>query len=131
MNVLLINSCPVQRMMKVAIRNGFLDLERGDYGINRGNLAKQKKRYYGVAQKIYLGSEEQRGAAQLAVRLLATLEMVVKDPDADIVVREGNRDDFKAALQLFEKITLPRYFKIIFEEDLFDDYNDVEPYPSW
>jgi hypothetical protein len=79
----------------------------------------------------YIGTEEQKKEAQLVVRLLATLEMILKDPEADIAVRDGNREDFKAALKLFEYVILPRYFKTIFLTDLFDDYDAVEPYPSW
>ena len=37
---------------------------------------------------------------RLMVRLLATLEMVLKDPDSDVVIRYGNRDDFSAALKI-------------------------------
>ncbi|MFA5075502.1 MAG: hypothetical protein WC436_05375 [Candidatus Babeliales bacterium] len=77
--------------------------------------------------KIYLAREDQILAAQLVVRLLTTLEMVIKDPDADIVVRLGNKEDFKAALKLFEKIILPKYFGILFKQDLFDNYDIVEP----
>lgn len=82
-------------------------------------------------RRIMLGAHEHIPLAQMVVRLLATLEMFVKDADADVVVRDGDRDDFKAALKLFEHVVLPRYCNIIFAEDLFDDYDDVEPYPSW
>ena len=57
--------------------------------------------------------------------------MILKDPNADIVIRPLNKKDFKAALKLFEKMTLPKHYGILFEENLFDDYNQVEPYPSW
>ncbi|MCF7899667.1 hypothetical protein K9L05_03405 [Candidatus Babeliales bacterium] len=77
--------------------------------------------------KIYLANQDQILAAQLVVRLLSTLEMVIKDPDADIVVRFENKEDFKAALKLFEKIILPKYFGILFKQDLFDNYDLVEP----
>ena len=65
------------------------------------------------------------------MQALATLEMIIKDPEADIVVRKGNRDDFIAALKLFERVTLPKYFHIIFPKPLFDDYSKVEPCVSW
>ncbi|MFA6264073.1 MAG: hypothetical protein WCW33_02365 [Candidatus Babeliales bacterium] len=84
---------------------------------------------YGVST--YLGTEEQKTVVRLVVRLLATLEMILKDPEADIAVRDGNHEDFKAALKLFERVVLPRYFKMTFLTDLFDDYDAVEPYPSW
>jgi hypothetical protein len=85
---------------------------------------------YGNRNIVY-GVESQRSAAKMLIRLLVTLEMIIKDPDADIVVRYGNRDDFKSAIKLFEKITLPRYYGIMFRENLFKNYEDVEPYPSW
>ena len=70
-------------------------------------------------------------AARLLIRILATLEMIIKDPDADIAIRFGDREDFKAALKLMQKTTLPKYFGILFLDDLFDNYDDVEPYPCW
>jgi hypothetical protein len=85
----------------------------------------------GRANRICLGSEKDRFAAKLFVRLIATLEMVLKDPDSDIVVRFGNRQDFKAAIRLLEMVTLPTYFGLLFKEPLFKDYDAVEPYPSW
>ncbi len=81
--------------------------------------------------KIFLGTDERKPLAQLVVRLLVTLEMVLKDPEADVVVRFGNREDFMAGLRLFEKVVFPRHLSLIFPEDLFDDYESVEPYPSW
>ena len=59
--------------------------------------------------------------------MLATLEMVIKDPDADVVVLPDNKEDFIAALKLFEQVILPKYFGILFKQDLFDDYEYIEP----
>jgi hypothetical protein len=96
--------------------------------VSEEKIKKDKQEKY---PKIFLGQNEQMYSAKLLIILLATLEMFVHDPEADIVVRRGNRQDFAAALKLFEKITLPKYFGIIFENDLFDNYEEVEPYPSW
>jgi hypothetical protein len=85
----------------------------------------------GGQRSVYLGDKQHRSAVKMLIRLWATLEMVVKDPDGDIAIRYGNREDFKAAIKLFEKITLPRYFGIIYPKNLFKNYDDVEPYPSW
>lgn len=90
-----------------------------------------KNNIVGRAKKVYLGRKNQRSAARLFIRLIATLEMIVKDPDADVVVRFGNKKDFIAALQLLEMSTLPNYFGILFKQKLFKDYEKVEPYPSW
>ncbi len=68
---------------------------------------------------------------QLWVRMIATLDMVLKDPEAKIIVRKGNREDFVAAIHLLELITLPYYFGIKAEGPLFDDYSAVEPVISW
>jgi len=72
----------------------------------------------GRVEKIYLGSKENKFAAKLFIRLIATLEMVLKDPDSDIIVRYGNREDFKAAVKLLETVTLPTYLGIIFPKPL-------------
>ncbi len=84
-----------------------------------------------IKRPINLGTQHQRQAARVIVRLLATLEMVVKDPDADVVVRLGHRKDFKAALKIYERVVMPYFFGILFKDPLFDDYDNVEPYPDW
>lgn len=76
---------------------------------------------------IYLVSQDQFGALRLFVRFIVTLEMVLKDPDSNIVVRKRNKKDFKAAIKLLEKIVLPKYFGLLCEDDLFDDYDYIEP----
>ncbi len=87
--------------------------------------------YFGTSYKKYGARDEHRGIMQLIVRLFATLEMIIKDPDSSIAVRYGNKEDFKAALHLIEKTILPRYANICFPDSLFFDYDDVQPYPSW
>lgn len=72
-----------------------------------------------------------REAAQLFVRAIATLDMILKDLDAICIIRKGNKDDFKAALILIEKIILPRYFGVSFPSPLFENYDTVEPVISW
>jgi len=95
----------------------------GNHKISKKQKKKQKS--------IFLALPEQREGARLLVRLLATLEMIAKDPCADIAVRDGNREDFNAAILLLEKVTLPKYYGILFKDDLFYDYDTVQPYPSW
>jgi len=82
-------------------------------------------------EKTCLGLEHQKPGARMLLRLLATLEMIMKDPEADVVIRKGNRDDFKAALKLMEVTILPEFFHVYFADGLFEDYDRVEPYPSW
>lgn len=92
----------------------------------------QKLNDWGKKQKdkkksILLGSNDQIESCRFVVRALATLEMILKDVDSDVAVRRGNCEDFAAALQLIEKVTLPTYFDIIFEHNLFENYRDVDP----
>jgi hypothetical protein len=90
-----------------------------------------ERRYGPVKVTTYLGKAENKESARILLRMLATLEMILKDPDADIVVRNGSKKDFRAALELFEKTTLPKYYGIVFEEPLFGDYKTVEPVIPW
>jgi hypothetical protein len=92
---------------------------------------KQVKPAESWRKSIFVLTESRRQIAQLVVRLLATLEMVLKDPEADIVVRFGDHEDFKAAIQLIETLILPNYANAYVDGPLFDDYDSVEPYPSW
>jgi hypothetical protein len=78
----------------------------------------------------YSGLPEQAPGVRLMLRALATLDMVVKDVNSDIVVRRGNKMDFKAALVLHQFITLPR-LGVYFEKPLFENYDAVEPLISW
>ncbi|MCK4517743.1 hypothetical protein KAT92_03145 [Candidatus Babeliales bacterium] len=84
------------------------------------------RKSHDVKKHILLGTPEQVESSRFVVRALATLEMVLKDPNGDIAVRRGDKKDFAAALKLFEKIVLPSYFDIVFEDDLFDDYYSAE-----
>ncbi len=99
--------------------------------MKKGEFQQRGAGILGGQRNTYRGGKKHRSVAKMFIRLLITLDMVVKDPDADIVVRDGNRQDFRAALKLFEKVTLPRYFGMIYPENLFKNYDDVEPYPSW
>ena len=53
--------------------------------------------------------------------------MILKDPNTDVVVRMKERKDFEAALKLIEKLILPTYCHVVFEDDLFNDYSSVKP----
>jgi len=68
---------------------------------------------------------------RLWVRAVATLDMILKDPETKILVRKGNKQDFAAALQLLEYYTLPHCFGIVCKSPLFTDYEAVEPVISW
>lgn len=72
-------------------------------------------------------------AIQLWARSIATLDMLAKDLDQRtmLLVRIHNQQDFIAALQLLEQVTLPQYFGIALSAPLFSDYTAVEPLLSW
>jgi len=78
-----------------------------------------------------LAKTEEIEGARLFIISIATLEMLLKDPTSDIVVRKGNKKDFIAAIKLLEHITLPKYFKILFQAPLFEDYKNISPLISW
>lgn len=105
-----------------------VDQQQSEYSnVNEDN----SNNIVGRTKKIYLGRKDQRSAARLFIRLIVTLEMILKDPDADLAVRFGDRKDFVSAVQLLEMVTIPNYFGIIFKQRLFKNYESVEPYPSW
>jgi len=82
----------------------------------------------GESPKVYAMSEEQKPGIKLYLRLIATIDMVIKDLEADFALRKNNRADFAAHVRMTECITLPWLFGLFSAEPLFDDYNDVEPF---
>ena len=114
-----------KRTMRDAKKNGY----KGDKKKSE-NIKKESKSKFFLSKKkalLYLGRQNQKVVARLFVRFIATFEMLVKDPNSDVVVRLGNKKDFRAALLLLEKVTLPKFFGLVFEKGLFDDYDDVKP----
>ena len=94
--------------------------------------AKNKESHYA---KNYKKSEKKNYYIyRLVFRAIATLEILAKDTNSKIVIRPGNKEDFSAALQIFEngpnsEITTGFYenFKLVFEKRLFHDYHSVKP----
>lgn len=70
-------------------------------------------------------------AIKLWLRMVATLEMILKDTQTEIVVRKGNKEDFIACLKILQTFTLPQFFNIQIPFPLFEDYHKVEPVISW
>lgn len=64
---------------------------------------------------------------RLALRIIATIELVCKDPAAKVMVRNGSKEDFIASIKLLESITLPYFFAIKLKHPLFEDYESVTP----
>ena len=59
-----------------------------------------------------------------------TLDMIIKDPDGELVVRTLNNDDIAAAVTLLEAFIMPKYFGLCFEHNLFPDYSAIELFPN-
>ena len=118
-------------ILNTAKRNGLLKKGMDALDIYAENKTQNKQPNQMPSRKIFFAQPSQFAGARMFVRMIATLEMIAKDVNSNIAVRYGNRQDFKAALKLIEKIVLPKYFGLLFPRPLFDDYNTVEPYPSW
>ena len=71
--------------------------------------------------------DDGRAGAALFVQAIATLEMIIKDPQADIVVRRDNQEDFVAALKLLEQVVIPQYFFKVCSVPLFKNYELIKP----
>ena len=115
-------------MLKEAIKNSKKNEDKKEDENKKKTRYKRKEK---GNNKIILGKPEQVPIIRLIVRLLATLEMIAKDPNSEIVIRPNNKKDFRTALKVIEQVTLPKYFGIIFEHNIFGDYNKVKPYPNW
>lgn len=116
-------------MKRQAERNGLIDLVTLKEPKKKQKQEKDKRRIR--RNKIFTARREQYTAMRVAVRMLATLDMICKDPDSNVIIRLGSREDFKAGIKLLEQITVPKYFGLSCAKPLFDDYDNVEPYPSW
>ncbi|MBA3954316.1 hypothetical protein H0X48_03310 [Candidatus Dependentiae bacterium] len=83
--------------------------------------------------RVIAAEDPQIPVLQLWTRMIATLDMILKDMDRRtiVLVRKGSKEDFAAALQLTEKITLPLYFGIKVATPLFEDYATVDPVIPW
>lgn len=110
--------------------------QNGRYRANSPTPRKRERDEWGSVKpdtraKIHEIAPEQRAGAQLCLRLLATLEMIAKDGDADLAARRGNQEDFVGALKLFEQITLPQCYGLHAPEPLFKEYREVQPALEW
>ena len=74
---------------------------------------------------------EQYDALRLFIRSIATIDMCVKDLEADISVQRGSKRDFKAMLALLERLTLPYNYGMLSIDPLFVDSSVIEPLMGW
>lgn len=81
----------------------------------------------GSKMRIIKLDDPARSGIQLWAQLIATLELLAKDPHSVILLRKNNKEDFIAAIRLLEQVTLPVYYNIQLEGPLFDDYNSLNP----
>lgn len=80
---------------------------------------------------LYPVAEDKKDGVKLFIRALATLQMLVPDPESNIVIRKGNRQDFAAALQLIERVILIQFFDLVPLQPLFANYDTVDPIIPW
>lgn len=81
-------------------------------------------------KNILIGSPWQEDIIRLALRMWLTLDMIIKDPEGELVVRTLNNDDIAAAVTLLEAFIMPKYFGLCFEHNLFPDYGAIELFPN-
>jgi hypothetical protein len=81
-------------------------------------------------KSILFGSYEQRDTVRYALRMWVTLDMILKDPESEIVIRLMDQDDMSTALMFLETFVVPKYFGILFDPMLFDDHAVAELFPS-
>ena len=79
---------------------------------------------------IMWGMPWQQDTIRQALRMWFTLDMIIKDPESELVIRSGNSDDIAAAVTLLEAFIMPKYFGLRFEHNLFPDYATIELFPS-
>jgi len=94
------------------------------------SLVRPKKGQEPDKMPVYLISEAQRPTVRLYLRMVATLDMLVKDLAGDFALRRANKQDFIAHIKLLEGITLPWIFGLFSPNALFDSYEDVAPVVS-
>lgn len=96
----------------------------------------QKKNYQSLnflQELSFESNPEKKILAKLWLRAVVTLEMIIKDPEADIFVRRGNKADFCAALKLLEWFVLPRSLAVSSKVPLFSEaeYASIDPLIPW
>jgi hypothetical protein len=81
----------------------------------------------GTAVKKHYLRREQCDGVRLFLRSICTLDMIVKDLEADLASRRGNKEDFAGNLRVFEMFTLPWLYGMVPKEPLFSDYHHIKP----
>lgn len=114
-----------QQRLASAQKNGSFDIYKK--AVATIHTIDPKKAYLPGSNKIYLGEEKHAHIARIVVLLLASLDLMIKDPDAFVAIRQEEHEDFVAAVKLIENIVLPEYCNIIFKQPLFDDYSQLKP----
>ncbi len=110
------------RWLKESSRNGYMP-DDAPVPVMKGTHNKKGLDH----ATVYKIADEQRAGVQLYIRAVATIDMYIKDLDADFAVRRNNKDDFISHITLIERITLPWLFGLFSAEKLFRSYDDVMP----
>ncbi|MCK4499393.1 hypothetical protein KAU11_02785 [Candidatus Babeliales bacterium] len=88
-----------------------------------GNQQQKKKKQ----KNIMFCCDDQKEPIKLFIRSIVTLESILRDVRSDIVVRRGNKRDFRAGLKLWEQAVIPQCFRILCKDSLFARLKDFDP----
>jgi hypothetical protein len=72
-------------------------------------------------------SPEEYAPISLFVRLVATVELVLKDPDASIVLEKSSLNDYYAAVNMLERFVMPHYMGLVAMNPLFRSKEEAQP----
>lgn len=81
-------------------------------------------------KNLLVGMPWQEDIIRYGLRMWFTLDMIIKDPEGELVVRNKNADDIAASVTLLEAFIMPKYLGLCFEHNLFPDYGNIELFPS-
>lgn len=73
------------------------------------------------------GQHLDNGSIGLLLTALATVDVIIKHPKAEIMAMYGNHDDFVATLRLLEALFISRHTNMNMINKLFSSYDSVEP----
>lgn len=79
---------------------------------------------------ILYGDVWQQEISREALRLWFTLDMIIKDPEGELVIRNKNPKDIASSVTFLEAFVLPKYLGFCFEHNLFPDYEAIELFPT-
>lgn len=125
----LIKEHRAERMAKVQA-DWAADAKKHGYSTGDEPLPSGEVDYRGVRRdvpKTSLIAPWRVNGVKLFLQVVATLDAVCKDLDADFALRRGNHKDYVQHIRLMEEITLPWFFGLYSPEPLFESYEELRP----